>query len=113
MVFSSLTFLLLFLPTLLFFYFIVKSDRWRNGVLLCASLLFYGWGEPVWILAMIFSTAVNYYCAILLDRTDSPGARKGFLTLGAAISLVMMVIVVVCMIVMNRFGEGEEQAVIL
>ncbi|MBR6115337.1 MAG: MBOAT family protein [Oscillospiraceae bacterium] len=87
MVFSSLTFLLLFLPTLLFFYFIVKSDRWRNGVLLCASLLFYGWGEPVWILAMIFSTAVNYYCAILLDRTDSPGARKGFLTLGAAISL--------------------------
>ena len=33
--------------------------------------------------------------------------------LGAAISLVMMVIVVVCMVVMNRFGEGEEQAVIL
>ena len=33
--------------------------------------------------------------------------------LGAAISLVMMVIVVVCMVVMNRFGEGEEQAVML
>ena len=33
--------------------------------------------------------------------------------LGAAISLVMMVIVVICMLVMNRFGEGEEQAVML
>ena len=71
MVFSSMTFLVLFLPALLFFYFIISDWRWRNAVLLCASLLFYGWGEPVWIGAMIFSTAVNYFCALTISRTDS------------------------------------------
>ena len=44
MVFSSLTFLLLFLPLLYLLYFARSSVRWRNGVLLALSLLFYGWG---------------------------------------------------------------------
>ena len=56
MVFSSLTFLFLFLPLLYLLLFLARSPRWRNGVLIAASLLFYGWGEPVWILAMLFST---------------------------------------------------------
>ena len=47
----------------------------------------------------------------LIERQFLGGAYNP--QLGAAISLVMMVIVLVCMIVMNRFGEGEEQAVIL
>ena len=42
MVFSSMTFLVLFLPILLLLYFIVPDWRWRNAVLLCASLFFYG-----------------------------------------------------------------------
>ena len=44
-------------------------------------------------------------------RSDMGGAYNPYL--GAAISLVMMVIVVICMVVMNRFGEGEEQAVMM
>ena len=47
----------------------------------------------------------------LIERQFLGGAYDP--QLGAAISLVMMVIVVVCMVVMNRFGEGEEQAVML
>ena len=44
MVFSSLTFLLYFLPIVLILYFVRRDIRWRNGVLLVASLLFYAWG---------------------------------------------------------------------
>ncbi|MBR6209202.1 MAG: MBOAT family protein [Oscillospiraceae bacterium] len=87
MVFSSLTFLLLFLPVLLLLYFLRPGWRWRNGVLVAASLLFYGWGEPVWILAMVFSTAVNYLCALLMDRSRSRAVRKLCLALGVIISL--------------------------
>lgn len=90
MVFSSLTFLLLFLPLLLAAYFILPGARWRNGVLLAASLLFYAWGEPVWILAMIFSTAVNYLCALGIHRWESPRRRKLLLTLGAVISVAFL-----------------------
>ena len=87
MVFSSLTFLLLFLPLVLGLYFIGKGDRWRNGVLLCASLLFYGWGEPLWIFAMVFSTGVNYFCARGLSRTEDLRLRRLFLWTGVVISL--------------------------
>ena len=48
MVFSSLTFLFLYLPLTLLVYFL-SPLRWRNFVLLVVSLLFYGWGEPVYI----------------------------------------------------------------
>lgn len=53
MTFSSLTFTTLFFPAVLILYFICTDLRWRNGVLLVASLIFYSWGEPIWVLAMI------------------------------------------------------------
>ena len=87
MVFSSLTFLLIFLPVLLLLYFLRPGWRWRNGVLVAASLLFYGWGEPVWILAMLFSTAVNYLCAKKLDGVSVPKRRKLWLALGVVMSV--------------------------
>ena len=46
MVFSSLTFLYLFLPLAVLPYFLVKNRTWRNGLLLVLSLFFYAWGEP-------------------------------------------------------------------
>ena len=76
MVFSSLTFLLIFLPLLYILYFAGCAPRWRNGVLLAMSLLFYGWGEPLWILAMLISTFANFYCARALTRTDSEPRRR-------------------------------------
>ena len=53
----------------------------------------------------------NYILGDLIERQFLGGAYNP--QLGAAISLVMMIIVLVCMLVMNRFGEGEEQAVML
>ncbi len=90
MVFSSLTFLLLFLPILYLLLFLSRSPRWRNGVLIAASLFFYGWGEPVWILAMLFSTAVNYVCALAIDATERKGLRRLCLVLGVIASVAFL-----------------------
>ena len=59
MVFSSTVFLLLFLPLVALVYFLCPRKA-RNTVLLIASLLFYGWGEPKYILIMLFSTVFDY-----------------------------------------------------
>ena len=90
MVFSSMTFLLLFLPIVLLLYFSAPSLRWKNAVLLLASLLFYAWGEPVCVLAMLFSTAVNYACAAEIARTDDPRRRKAALAAGVGVSLALL-----------------------
>ncbi|MBQ3481286.1 MAG: MBOAT family protein [Oscillospiraceae bacterium] len=87
MVFSSLTFLLIFLPLLYILYFVGRSPRWRNGVLLAMSLLFYGWGEPLWILAMLVSTFANFFCARALTRTEDERRRRAILAVGVVFSL--------------------------
>ena len=90
MVFSSMTFLLLFLPIVLLLYFSAGALRWKNAVLLIASLLFYAWGEPVCVLAMLFSTAVNYLCAGAIAASDEPRRRKRALGLGVGVSLALL-----------------------
>ncbi len=56
MVFSSLTYLLLFMPLVVGLTFVSKKVSWKNAVLLVASILFYGWGEPVWVYGLILLT---------------------------------------------------------
>ena len=58
MLFSSITFLFLFLPVVMAVYYIVPG-RAKNIVLLIASLFFYAWGEPVWVVLMILSIPFN------------------------------------------------------
>lgn len=67
MVFSSLIFLFLFLPVTLLIYYI-SPKKLRNAILLAASLIFYAWGEPLYILIMVFSTVFDYFNAILIDK---------------------------------------------
>lgn len=87
MVFSSLTFLTLFLPITFCLYFLRGNIRWRNGVLLVVSLVFYAWSEPIWIIALILSTMVNYGCALMIDA----GKRRRFwLVTGIAVSLALL-----------------------
>jgi D-alanyl-lipoteichoic acid acyltransferase DltB (MBOAT superfamily) len=80
MVFSSTVFLLLFLPLTLIGYYnpFWKSRNFKNGFLLLASLLFYGWGEPLFVFIMIASIAVNWFLVILMDRREGKG-RKTFM----------------------------------
>lgn len=67
MVFSSLIFLFLFLPVTLLVYY-GSPRKLRNVILLVASLIFYAWGEPVYILIMVFSTVFDYFNGLLIDK---------------------------------------------
>lgn len=75
MVFSSLEFLLMFLTVTLLVYFIVPLKA-RNIVLLIVSLIFYGWGEPVYVFLMIFTIAVDYIFGLLVERNLQKDDRK-------------------------------------
>ncbi len=74
MVFSNLVFLYAFLPLSILFYFLLSGIRAKNTVLLLFSLLFYGWGEPVYILLMLISILVNYFLGCLME--DEPEKKK-------------------------------------
>ncbi|WP_152392927.1 MBOAT family O-acyltransferase [Paenibacillus guangzhouensis] len=67
MVFSSLIFLFLFLPITVLIYY-VSPMKLRNAVLLAVSLIFYAWGEPIYIFIMIFSTVFDYFNGLLIDK---------------------------------------------
>jgi alginate O-acetyltransferase complex protein AlgI len=65
MVFASLLFIAIFLPAVLILYF-VAPRKLRNLVLFLTSLVFYAWGEPVYIVLMLFSTLVDYTHGMLV-----------------------------------------------
>ena len=67
MVFSSLTFLYLFLPLAVLPYFLVKNRTWRNGLLLVLSLFFYAWGEPKYVVMMLAATVVAYAGGLAIE----------------------------------------------
>ena len=66
MVFNSLTFLCIFLPVVLALYYLLPTLRIRNILLIAVSLLFYAYGEPVYVLLMIASIIINYIFGRLL-----------------------------------------------
>ena len=76
MVFSSTTFLLAFLPLVAILYYICPR-KLRNGLLLVFSLLFYGWGEPKYILIMLFSTVFDYCNGLAIGHFRSRGRAGG------------------------------------
>ena len=76
MVFSTPYFLFLYLPIVLLLYYIVPL-KWRNLVLLIVSLAFYGWGEPVYIIIMFASIAIDYTHGMLVTRCKNKGNLKG------------------------------------
>lgn len=64
-----MVFLWLFLPVILVIYYMAKNE-YRNIILLLASLFFYAWGEPKYIILMLITITVNYFLGIMIDRTD-------------------------------------------
>ncbi len=67
MLFSSLSFLFTFLPLLLVLYYSINNIKYRNIILLIFSLFFYAWGEPVYIVLMIFSITCGYFLTLFIS----------------------------------------------
>ncbi len=91
MVFSSLIFLCIFLPTVFLLYTAIPSLKFRNGLLIVASLVFYAFGEPVYVLLMIASSILNYLCALWVDKAPQK-QRKLALTVAVIINLGLLAV---------------------
>ena len=93
MVFSSIVFLFYYLPVVLAVYYIVPS-QYRNLWLFAVNLVFYGWGEPVYILLMLFSICLNYTSGILIGkyRENNNTKARRILALNTALNLLLLVI---------------------
>lgn len=89
MLFSSLTFLFAFLPLFFACYFLFKGRKARNIVLFAFSLLFYAWGEPLYIFLMLFSLTANYFLARWLNGYQD-NRRKAVLVLAVIINLALL-----------------------
>ena len=86
MLFSSIPFLYYFLPLVLMVYFLAPKS-WRNGILLLTSLIFYGWGEPKYLILMAASIVAFYGFGLAIER----GKRKKFwLTLSVVTGVVLL-----------------------
>ncbi len=105
MVFSSLTFLCIFLPAVLILDRIFKNIHIKNALLLVASLLFYAYGEPVYVLLMASSALLNYVSALLIDRFKDTGLKKVFLAAGVIVNLGALVFFKYSVFLTTYFNE--------
>jgi alginate O-acetyltransferase complex protein AlgI len=85
MVFSELIFIYAFLPLFLIFYFLIPNLTYKNAVLVVFSIVFYAWGEPVWVLLLIGSTVCDYFNGLFIKKHF--GTKKA--RLGVAASLLV------------------------
>lgn len=91
MVFSSLTFLSIFLPVVLALYYLLPTLRIKNVLLIAVSLLFYAYGEPVYVLLMIASIIINYIFGRLLG-TENKKKRQWILAVAVIINIGLLVV---------------------
>ncbi|WP_369900899.1 MBOAT family protein [Bacillus manliponensis] len=89
MVFSSSIFLFVFLPLVLFFYFIVPA-KLRNFVLLVFSLVFYAWGEPRFVVLMLFSIVLNYILGLLVHHYETRKNMKRTFLIMAIVGNILL-----------------------
>lgn len=92
MLFSSIFFLIVFLPLTLILYYIVPK-KLKNLMLLLCSLVFYAWGEPVYVFLMMFSIVFNYICGIEIDSyrcKQNKKRLKGCLIFNVAVNFGLL-----------------------
>ena len=91
MLFSSIPFLYYFLPAVLIVYFAVPK-RIKNAVLLLSSLIFYGWGEPKYVILMIATIVAFYFCGLGIGRAKSRKTQKIWLTVSVVIGIALLTV---------------------
>lgn len=89
MVFSSTFFLLLFLPVFLFFYHLA-AVKYKNGVILIASLFFYAWGAPKFVFVVVGSVIVDFYLIDSMYKSKVKRTRLWLLTISISINLGLL-----------------------
>lgn len=89
MVFSSIEFLYYFLPAVMAIYYFAPR-RIKNLLLFVSGLGFYAWGEPIYVVIMVLSTAVDYTAGILMSKTENEKKRRACLIASVVINLGLL-----------------------
>lgn len=89
MVFSSILFLLYFLPAFLFLYYITPT-RFKNYTILICSILFYSWGAPGFLPALLIMTGIDFFIVRIMHKEERPQKRKLLLALSICINLGLL-----------------------
>ena len=97
MVFSSLFFLYLFLPLNLVFYYFAKTVKARNIVMLIFSLIFYAWGEPIYVLLLLFMALCDWLISLFIGKQTPHGGK-------AKLGLAMMAVVNIGLLGFFKYG---------
>ena len=105
MVFSSLIFLYAFLPLSLLSYTLCRTLRGKNISLLVFSLIFYAWGEPKYVLLLMLMAAVDWFCALWIEGSDSRAAKRFWLTVAVVIDLALIGFFKYSGLICSLFGE--------
>ena len=92
MVFADLFFIYFFLPLCLIFYFTAKTIERKNTVLIIFSLIFYAWGEPLYVLLLLFSAVFNWFVGLLIGRFRDSGGAKAALAFGIVVDLALLLV---------------------
>ena len=92
MVFSSLIFLFIFFPLTLLLYFIARNIKTKNFILVAASLVFYSWGEPVWVILLIFSSILDYTVSHAIEKHRNQPITKFYLAVSVIINLGLLAV---------------------
>lgn len=92
MVFSSLIFLFIFFPLTLLLYFIARNIKTKNFILVVASLIFYSWGEPVWVILLIFSSILDYTVSHAIEKHRNQPITKFYLAVSVIINLGLLAV---------------------
>jgi alginate O-acetyltransferase complex protein AlgI len=90
MVFSSIVFLLYFLPLFLLIYYICDA-KYKNAVILIGSIFFYAWGAPKFIFVILFTTLLDFYLVRWMDNIQHETKRKLLLLLSVSVNLGLLV----------------------
>ena len=90
MVFSSLIFLYAFFPLSLLACLLCRTKGQRNAVLLVFSLIFYAWGEPVYVLLLAFMAFAAWFCALRVVQGTSERARKAWVAVSCAVDIALI-----------------------
>ena len=108
MVFSSLIFLYAFFSVSLLACWLCRDKKVQNAVLLVFSLIFYAWGEPKYVLLLMFMAANAWLCALGVERAGTPGRKKFWVILSSAIDIALIGWFKYAGLVFSVFGEVPE-----
>jgi alginate O-acetyltransferase complex protein AlgI len=71
-------------------YFVIKNQVWRNAILIISSLVFYAWGEPIWVIALVFSAVFDYFNGKNVEKYQGTKKARFFLVLSITGNLLIL-----------------------